>query len=330
MRSFLLVTLLTVIGCATQKAGILVMAHGGDAAWNQDVEAVVAPIQSRYPLEVAYGMATTSTLRQAVERLETQGVERIAVVRLFISGDSFLAPTEYILGLRDTCPPTAHADAQVQRASHDPAASEPPAAQATNGHEQHGAHETHRHEQDSAPQTHASHHAMEPPQPINTRCSIVLSRSGVGESPLVDEILHDRVKALSTDPSRESVLILAHGPADEAENERWLANMRLRAQRIHDIGPFRHVQCETLREDWPQRRAEAEQRIRQYVELASRDGGRVIVIPFRIAGFGPYEDVLAGLDYTSDGRGFCPHPNLTRWIEATAHACLAETTVGKP
>jgi len=163
---------------------------------------------------------------------------------------------------------------------------------------------------------------MEPPKPITAKASFVLSRKGVGESPLIDQILVDRVKALSTNASQESVLILAHGPGDEAENERWLANMRMRVQRIHELGPFRHVQCETLREDWPQRRTEAQRRIRDYVESGNKNGGRVIVIPFRIAGFGPYRKVLDGLNYIADERGFCPHPNITRWIEQTAQRLL--------
>ncbi len=48
------------------------------------------------------------------------------------------------------------------------------------------------------------------------------------------------------------------------------------------------------------------------------------LIPFRIAGFGPYAKVLEGLEYVADGRGFCPHPNMTRWIEQTARACLSQ------
>ncbi len=288
-------------GCSAPKDGVLVMAHGGDENWNEQVQATVEPLRSKYPTEIAFGMARTSTVRTAIERLERQGVRRIAVVRLFVSGDSFLEPTEYILGLRDSLSPAADAHSAAHHASH-------------MGNE-------------SEHSLHTGEHRMEPPEPIDTGCSILLSRAGIAESPLVDEILVDRVRALSTDPARESILILAHGPGDDAENERWLANMRLRAQHIHDVGPFRRVQCETLREDWPGRRAEALQWIRQFVESASKDGGRVIVIPFRVAGFGPYEEVLSGLDYVADGHGFCPHPNLTRWVEETVRACFAGTNV---
>ena len=280
MRAFWLLMAVCIGGCAAPKSGILVMAHGGSAAWNENIEAAVAPLQDKYPTEIAFGMARTSTIRDAVQRLEKRGVRRIAVVRMFMSGDSFLETTEYILGKRDSLPGAHHGSG-------------------------------------------GGGHHMEAPKQITTHASLVVSRGGVGESPLVDQILADRVKALSTNPSEESVLILAHGPRDEAENERWLANMRLRAQEVHELGAFRHVQCETLREDWPERRAEAERRIKAYVEAGGRDGGRVIVVPFRIGGFGPYRKILDGLDYVADERAFCPHPNMTRWIEQTAEECLA-------
>ena len=287
--SVLLVTILagTAVS-ANPDTGILVMAHGGDAAWNRDVEATVAPLREKYAVEIAYGMARTSTLREAVQRLESRGVERIAVVRMFISGESFLAPTQYILGLR-------------------------PELDGAMGHHMEGG--------DHAAPSGTMH--MEKPEPIDTRAMFLLSKSGVGESPLIDRILADRVKALSTDPAREMVLIIAHGPGDDTENEAWLQHMDARAKAIEALGPFRSVHVETLREDWPHRRAEAEQRIQRHVEQATDSGVRVIIVPFRVAGFGPYREVLDGLEYVADGKGFCPHPLMTEWIEQTALACFS-------
>ncbi len=300
--SVLLVTILagTTVS-ANPDTGILVMAHGGDPAWNRDVEATVAPLREKYPVEIAYGMARTSTLREAVQRLESRGVERIAVVRMFVSGESFLEPTEYILGLRPAL---------------DGARPQPMAGA------EHATHDDHAPGPDHAAPTTTM--VMEKPEPIDTRATILLSNSGVGESPLIDRILVDRVAALSTDPGRESVLIIAHGPGDDTENEAWLLHMDARAKAIEALGPFRSVDCQTLREDWPHRRAEAEQRITRHVEQASRDGLRMIIVPFRVAGFGPYREVLDGLDYVADGKGFCPHPLMTEWIEQTALACFSD------
>jgi hypothetical protein len=271
------------------RTGILVMAHGGDERWNQDVEAVVEPLRARYPIEIAFGMARTSTLREAARRLEEKGADRVAVVRMFISGESFLEQTEYILGLRKEL------TKPVETATHAEAHAGPGAAD----------------------------HCAEKPEPISSGATFVLSGEGVADSSLIEEILVDRVRSLSKDSSKESVLILAHGPGDDGENERWLSKMRMRTQRLTEIGMFRGIRCETLREDWPDKRVEAERRIREFVENGNKEGGRVIVVPFRVAGFGPYREVLEGLTYVSDGVGFCPHPNMTRWIEQTAKACFA-------
>jgi peroxiredoxin len=74
----------------------------------------------------------------------------------------------------------------------------------------------------------------------------------------------------------------------------------------------------TLREDWPEKRAVAEREIRAFVSRARAEGGRAIVVPFRVQGFGPYARVLAGLEYAADGRGLLPHPAVAEWIRVTA------------
>lgn len=270
-------------GALPEGVGVLVMAHGGNEAWNEAVEATVDPLRERYPVEIAYGMARVDTLQAAADRLEARGVRRVAVVRLFISGESFLERTEIILGLREP--------AHRRHADH---------------------HDSHEGEGEGAG------HTMTPPTPIETSLVFHLSEEGVAESPLVDEALAARVGALSEDPALESVLLLAHGPADDAENARWLAAMQERMQRLHSVGDFADLHAETLREDWPEKRADAERRIRGYVQQQTALGRRVIVVPFRVAGFGPYASVLEGLDYAADGRGFCPHPSMTKWIDHAA------------
>lgn len=300
-------------GCAQPKTGLLIMAHGGDSEWDQEVKTTVAPLQTEYPTEIAFGMAVPSSLETAAQKLEARGVERIVVVRMFVSGDSFLEATEYILGQRERPPAGGHEQHSAhdqKESNHDHAHHEPESiltAAGTAG----GTKGTSKAEEHS-------HHHMEPPRRIRANAKFVLSRQGVAESPLIDQILVDRARSLSNDPSKESVLILGHGPGDDAENQRWLAAMQQRAQRLREIGEFRNIRCETLREDWPDKRAEAEKRIRQFVNDGNKNGGRVIVVPFRVAGFGPYKEVLADLDYVADGRGFCPHPNMTRWLNETA------------
>lgn len=314
-----LVCLALCSACAQPRTGVLVMAHGGDQQWNAEVEATVAPLRADHPTEIAFGMAVPSTIEAAVRKLEASGTQRIVVVRMFVSGDSFLEPTEYILGLRDSLPAEVR-EVQVQskqeqvgradgfHCDHAAMAADAPQSGSRVGSPAGGGHE---------------HHHMEAPRRIRASARFVLSRRGVAESPLVDQILVDRVRALSRDPGSESVLILGHGPGDDAENDHWLTLMRERAGRLGEIGRFRNILCETLREDWPEKRAGTEKRIRQFVTVANRDGGHAIVVPFRVSGFGPYKEVLAGLEYVADGRGFCPHPGMTRWVREAVDEVLS-------
>ena len=69
---------------ASGKRGVIVMAHGGDAGWNAEVEAAVVPLRARHDVEIAYGMAECATLKEATRRLESRGATTIVVVRLFV------------------------------------------------------------------------------------------------------------------------------------------------------------------------------------------------------------------------------------------------------
>lgn len=85
--------------------GLLVMAHGGSDAWNQSVGEAVAPLRGELPTALALGMADPVTLQAALDSLDAAGATDVAVVRLFLSGTSFLHQTEYLFGLRDDPPP---------------------------------------------------------------------------------------------------------------------------------------------------------------------------------------------------------------------------------
>jgi hypothetical protein len=243
-------------------------------------------------------MADATTLQDAVRKLEARNVRRIGVVRMFVSGESWLERTEQIFGLRAGAPaaPTAHADHGEHRA-----------------HAGHAGHAGHDAASAPAPAGHGAH-AMAFHR-VESRSTFALSSEGLADVPGMGKVLAERAAALSKAPAREDVLILAHGPGDDDENARWLAKLDARAAAIRALAPFRRVQVESLREDWPDKRAIAEQRIRAFVTRASAEGGTAIVLPFRVHGFGPYAQVLEGLDYVSDGKGLLPHDEVSKWLE---------------
>lgn len=289
-RALLLLLATFVTACTTQPGatahgvqdfGVLVMAHGGSQQWNDRVLAAVEPLGARYPVAVAFGMADAASLQRGVDELERRGVRRIGVVRLFISGESWYERTQQILGLSPGAP--------------DRPRSAPDAG------------DDHEHRE------HAGH-SMEFWR-VSSQSQFVMSEGGLADAPEVEGILLDRARRLSRQPQTEDVLILAHGPGDDAENERWIARISARAAVLEEPHSFRRVEVHTLREDWPEKRQAAEQVVRGFIERAASEGGRAIVIPFRVEGFGPYAEVLRGLEYASDGAGLLPHENVTLWIE---------------
>lgn len=113
---------------AQQKTiGVLVLAHGAHhghgekraghvhgeqpseeiPSWNASVLEAVKPLKDTYPLEVAFGMADTETIKEAVHKLEEKGVSGVIVVPLFISSHSpIIGNSRYILGLQKELPYT--------------------------------------------------------------------------------------------------------------------------------------------------------------------------------------------------------------------------------
>jgi len=290
--------------------GVLVMAHGGTPEWNAGVLDTVKPLRERYTIEVAFGMADAATIQEGIAKLEAQKVRRIGVVRLFVSGESWTAETEQILGLRPGAPP---------RPPPGQPGAEHPAMAGMAAMTGHGAHP-------SSPGghgggAHGGHgggahggHSMEFFR-ARSQSSFALSTEGLADAATMGTILADRASALSKAPAREDVIFLAHGPGDDAENARWIEKLDVLAGAVRTRAPFRRVQVETLREDWPDKRVAAEKRVRGFVERAGAEGGKAIVIPFRVQGFGPYAKVLEGLDYVSDGTGLIPHAEVGKWIE---------------
>jgi len=131
-------------------------------------------------------------------------------------------------------------------------------------------------------------------------------------------------RAAAAAPERDAgVLLVAHGMGAEGENDRLLALMERSAQELRTAG-HPEVRTATLREDWTEARAVAEDDIRSAVEEMRRRHGRVVVLPYRLYGFGPYADVLDGLAYES-GPALLPHPLITEWVaeRATSRFCAA-------
>lgn len=266
--------------------GVMVMAHGASDDWNAHVLEAVEPLQGSLPVEVAFGMADAGSMEAAVRRLEARGVSHVGVVRVFISGESWYDRTLQILGVQDGAP---------LRGEHDH-----PAAATANM-----------------------------PMPmgfwrVDTDLAFHVSRDGLADAVEMNEVVTARIRALSSDPANEVAAVIAHGPGDDAENERWIEKITERTRDAREALGLRDIRVFTLREDWPDRRNAAEQDIRDYVQQANSQGLTPIVIPYRVQGFGPYDRVLSELHYRADRSGLLPHRNVGLWIARQADLLEAE------
>jgi sirohydrochlorin cobaltochelatase len=269
MRYFFVCCLWFVVASAfsqpqTDDVGLLIMAHGGSEEWNSAIEEAAFPLRTKFPVSIAFGMANPETLQKAVDELVSQRVKSIAVVRLFVSGESFIDETRYAFGL-SSVPPEGH--------------------------------------------------FMHQPRILDLTVPTAISIGGLLDDHSLSGVLVDRASNLSSDPGWESVLIVGHGPGDDDENERWLSKMNILADSVRESANFHIVKVSTLREDWTGKREVVEKELRHFVEMEAAEGRNVIIIPFRLHGFGPYSDVFDGLAYQADSLGFLPDKRVTHWIE---------------
>ena len=266
--------------------GVMVMAHGGSEEWNAHLYEAVEPVRERYPVEMALGMADAGSIEDAIRRLESRGVNHVGVVRVFVSGESWYDRTLQILGVQEGAPPRPDPERLREIQAN-----------------------------------------MRMPMgfwKVDTGLAFHVSVDGLADAEEIDEVMTSRIRGLSSDPDNEVAVVIAHGPGDDAENERWLEKIAQRTGGAGEQMGLREIRVFTLREDWPEKRAEAEAEIRAYIEQANSRGLAPLVVPFRLQGFGPYESILDQLDYRANGLGLLPHANVALWVSRQAEQLKAE------
>lgn len=184
---------------AKASTGILLLAHGGSAGWNSQVLKLADEVNKEMPVEVAFGMATKRTIQESIDKLAARGVKEILAVPLFISSySSVITSTEYLLGLRKDAPADLARFAKMDHS-------------AEMNHSDH-----------AMMSMNASFNPLTPVvSPVPLRMTQALNRH-----PLVGEILLDRARSVSQEPSREVVVLVAHGPVPDEDNARWLSEDR--------------------------------------------------------------------------------------------------------
>ncbi len=155
--------------------------------------------------------------------------------------------------------------------------------------------------------------------PISKRATIQFA-DPFNDDPIISLILLDRAREISQNPKQENVILVAHGPNDNADNERWLQMLGKVSRTIQSRAGFKSVQGMTLRDDAPSEiRSNAVSLLRDRIESINRAGERALVIPFLIAPGGVENKIgvaLKGLEYTLNARVIAPDHRLAQWIRS--------------
>lgn len=281
--------------------GVLVLAHGSmNKDWNSSIQEVTNPLKENYFVEIAWGMANALNMQPAISKLEQKGVNTIVVVQLFVSSYSpIIRQNEFLLGLRDSL-----ADAPMPMMIHDM--------------------ENHR-------MTMKMPENLQPLE-INPNIKIILTKP-LDDHPLVAGILMDRIEQLSINPSKETILLVAHGPNSESDNDNWIKTSESLAEQIKDFqvnngDAFQDIISLTVRDDADEEiHEQAKQEFRANVIEANRKGD-AIVIPLLLSQGGvekKYLSRLEGLNYKWTGETLLPHYNIAKFIQVSVKEALRKT-----
>ena len=283
---------------SSAEPGIVLLAHGGSAEWNTRVTELAAKVNASRPTEVAFGMATRATIQSALDKLVARGVTEIVAVPLFVSSwSTVITSTEYLLGLRAEAPAALASFATM---SHAPAGASGTAAA---GHE--------------------VHTAADGTTPVKSPVPVRMT-AALNDHPIVADVLASRARAISREPAKEALIVVAHGPNEENDNRRWLADMASLVARIKQAETFATIEYLTLRDDAPRPvRDAATAQLRGIVQRELAAGRRALIVPLLIS-FGGIErglrERLDGLSYTMAEAALMPDDRLAAWVLTVAAA----------
>jgi sirohydrochlorin ferrochelatase len=274
------------------QPGIVLLAHGGRVqTWSEEVRHVADQLDLVIPTEVAFGMATRRTMQEAMDKLAARGVTEIIAVPLFISSHSSVIDSiRYLLGLQKTMPRDLTMFAGMDHAS---------AAHSVSDH---------------AKPEHSDVSVIKPltaSVPVRMTCAL-------DHHQIVSNILLDRAAARSSHHKHEFVILVAHGPVPDEENQLWLSDMRVLAAQMKRSSHYAAIEYLTVRDDADEKvRAAATKELRDRVQAVTDSGKTALIVPLLLS-FGGIEDGmrerLKGLTYTMASQGLLPDRRIVTWV----------------
>jgi len=153
-------------------------------------------------------------------------------------------------------------------------------------------------------------------KPLHLEVPVVMGQA-LDDDPALAEVLTERAGQLSRKPEDETVFLIAHGPVEDEDDQRWLERLSQLGAQIQAKAGFHGVRAFTMRDDAHEPVKErAEQNLRAALRNESRQR-RVLVVPVLIAKGGverKIPKILTGLSYAYKGRTLLPHKKMEAWL----------------
>lgn len=179
---------------------------------------------------------------------------------------------------------------------------------------------------------HRPHGTAPIPPPVQSSVPIRMT-SALDHHAVVAEILSDRAAAVAKDPSRDVLILVAHGPNEDVENAKWLADMRSLAKQVAARQRYARIECATLRDDAPAAvRDAATADLRKKVQDADNQGYHTIVVPLLLS-YGGIENGLRerldGIEHILSSKPLLPDPRIAQWVLTSASASESAASTSK-
>jgi hypothetical protein len=147
------------------------------------------------------------------------------------------------------------------------------------------------------------------------------------DSPLVTDMIYENAKSVSRNPAKETLILVGHGPEDNADNGPDLKILQAHVDRIAAKKEFADVKIINLQDDAIRPIRESNVRtLRKWVEQAGRQGNEVIVVAVAAASWGVQNHIkqdLRGLKYTFAEKGLSENPKFVTLVEGLVDQTLA-------
>jgi sirohydrochlorin ferrochelatase len=131
------------------------------------------------------------------------------------------------------------------------------------------------------------------------------------DHPLIVDVLLDKLRSLTADPSQEVLVVVGHGAREAGFYDRWRDGLESVALKLKERGGYRAAAAALLA---PDETKAAMDRL-----LAAHPDCAVLLVPFFVSEGYFTRTVIparfAGYAYRYSGETLLPHPGISRWIE---------------